>query len=84
MLLLITQMVFFQKIHMFLQLSCRALFGIKTAYLHIEKPKLQDIFLSKLTQFTQGNNVLEAAAYDTNGFLLRDTCVPSTQLNNPT
>jgi hypothetical protein len=29
----------------------------------------------KLTQFSQGNNVLHALASNTDGFLLRDTCV---------
>jgi hypothetical protein len=37
----------------------------------------------KLTQFTQGNNVLDAAASNTDGFVLRDTYVSSTQLNRP-
>jgi hypothetical protein len=39
------------------------------------------IFLK--TQFSQGNNVLDAPASDTNGFLWRDTCVFSTQLKRP-
>jgi hypothetical protein len=31
----------------------------------------------KLPQFSQGNNVLDAPASNTDGFLLRDTCVSS-------
>jgi hypothetical protein len=32
----------------------------------------------KLTQFSQGNNVLDAQVSNTDDFLSRDTCVPST------
>jgi hypothetical protein len=35
----------------------------------------------KLTQFSQGNNVLDAPASKTDCFLSRDTCVSSTHLN---
>jgi hypothetical protein len=37
----------------------------------------------KLTQFSQCNNVLHAPATQYNGFLSRDTCISSTQLNRP-
>jgi hypothetical protein len=37
----------------------------------------------KLTQFSQGNNVLDAPAFIKDGFLCRDTCVSSTQMNRP-
>jgi hypothetical protein len=37
----------------------------------------------KLTQFSEGNNVLDAPASNTNGFLLRDASVSSTQLHRP-
>jgi hypothetical protein len=40
-------------------------------------------FFQKLTQFSQRNNVLDAAATNIDGFLWRDTCVSSTQLNRP-
>jgi hypothetical protein len=33
--------------------------------------------LQKLTQFSQGNNVLDAAHSNIHGFLFRDTCVSS-------
>jgi hypothetical protein len=42
---------------------------------------LQEVLLSKLTQFSQENNVLDAESYDIDGFLWRDTCVSSIQLN---
>jgi hypothetical protein len=37
----------------------------------------------KLTKFSQGNNVLNAAASDIDGVLWRDTFVSSTHLNRP-
>jgi hypothetical protein len=33
----------------------------------------------KLTQFSQGYNVIDATACNTHGFLSRDICVPSSQ-----
>jgi hypothetical protein len=37
----------------------------------------------KLTQFPQGNNVLDSPRSNVNGFLLKDSCVSSTQLSRP-
>jgi hypothetical protein len=37
----------------------------------------------KLTQFSQGKNVLDAPASTSDGGLWTDTCVSSTQLNKP-
>jgi hypothetical protein len=37
----------------------------------------------KLTQFSQGNNVLDAAASNIDVILWRDTCVSLTQMNRP-
>jgi hypothetical protein len=37
----------------------------------------------KLTQFSEGNNVLDAPASNTDGFPSRDTCVSSTHMNRP-
>jgi hypothetical protein len=47
MLLLIIQIIFFQEIHVFLQLSWIGLFGTKSVFHHLENPKLQEVFLSK-------------------------------------
>jgi hypothetical protein len=33
-------------------------------------------YFQRLTQFSQGNNVLDAPLSNVDGFLLRDTCVP--------
>jgi hypothetical protein len=39
-------------------------------------------FFQKLTKFSKGYNVLNAAASNIDGFLGRDTCVSSPQLDN--
>jgi hypothetical protein len=51
------------------------LFGTKRAYVHSEKPKLQDVFLTKTKAVLTGNNVQGAPDSNTDGFLLRDSCV---------
>jgi hypothetical protein len=38
---------------------------------------------AKHTEFSQGNNVLDAPACITLGYLLRDTCGSSSELNRP-
>jgi hypothetical protein len=40
-------------------------------------------FFQKLTEFTLGNNVLDAPASNRDGFVWRDTCVPSNKQNRP-
>jgi hypothetical protein len=47
MLLLKTQMAVFGEIHGFLQLSRIGIFGTKTAYHHLEKSTLQNLYLPK-------------------------------------
>jgi hypothetical protein len=49
MLLLIIQIVFFQGIHVFPQLSWIGLFETKYAFRHLENLKFQEVFLSKTT-----------------------------------
>jgi hypothetical protein len=58
-------------------------FGNKESLSPQEKPKLQEVFLSKTNSIVTGNNVLDAPGSDTNHFLSRDTYVCSTQLNWP-
>jgi hypothetical protein len=60
------------------------------AYLEQHEPysNLKPLICSKyswqrLTQFPHGNNVLDAAASNTEGVLSRDKCVSSSQLNRP-
>jgi hypothetical protein len=57
--------------------------GTKWSFLYLQNYDLQEVFLSKLTQFSQGNNFLDATASNTNEFLFRDKGVSSTQLNRP-
>jgi hypothetical protein len=45
---------FFGDSHVVIQLSLIGLFGIKRAYLHLEKPKLQELFLSKINSIFTG------------------------------
>jgi hypothetical protein len=40
-------MVFLVEIHVLVQLRLIGQFGTKRAYLHLEKPKVQEVFLSK-------------------------------------
>jgi hypothetical protein len=47
----------------FLQLTSIGLFGENRAHLHLETPRLQGVFLEKLTQYSQGNNVLDPPAF---------------------
>jgi hypothetical protein len=78
MLQLLTYTDFFGEIQVFHQLRWIGVFGAKRAYQHLETPNLQKVIFQKLTQFSQGNNLLNAPASNTDGFLLRDTCVSST------
>jgi hypothetical protein len=68
MLPLVTKMVFFGEADVFLQLSRKSLVGDNRVYLHFETPKFQEVFLSKLTQFSQEKNVLEATVSNNEGF----------------
>jgi hypothetical protein len=52
-------------------------FWNKVLLLNLEKPVMQEVFIAKLTQFSQGSNVLYATASNTKGFLLRDACISS-------
>jgi hypothetical protein len=60
------------------QLGCIGLFGTNRTYLHLVKLKLQEEFHQKPTQYSKGNNVLDAPASNTDGFNSRDTWVSST------
>ena len=47
MLLLLTQIVSFGEMQVFLQVRLIGLFGTKRAHLHLEKPRVQEEFFSK-------------------------------------
>jgi hypothetical protein len=49
----------------------------------MEYSKLQEIFPSKLTEFTQENYVLDGTASKRDVFLSRDTCDSSSKLYRP-
>jgi hypothetical protein len=48
--------------------------GANTAYLHFEYYDLLEVFLSKTNPILKGDNVLDAPAFNTDGFLYRDIC----------
>jgi hypothetical protein len=81
--LLLKPIVFFQEIHVFLQVNSIGLLVTKGAYLHLEKAKLQEVYVPKLTHFSQGTHVLDTAACNTFGLLFSDTCISSTEMNRP-
>jgi hypothetical protein len=67
----------------FLQLDLIGLFLANTAYLHLEYMIHRKYSFQKITQFSQGNRALDVSASNLHGFLWKDTCVSSTQLNSP-
>jgi hypothetical protein len=54
-------------IYVLFQLGWIGLLGGNRVYLHLETCKLQKVLLSKLTEFSQGYNVLDVAAFNING-----------------
>jgi hypothetical protein len=81
MFLLLTQMVLFGEIHVFHKLRCIGVFGINTAYLHLQNSDFQEAFIPKTNSVKQGNNMVDAPASSIDGFLWRNTSASSTQLN---
>jgi hypothetical protein len=76
-------MVFFQDIHVFLQLAEQAYLEQREPISSLNNLSSRKYSFHKLTQFSQGKNVLGAYASNTDGFLSRDTSVSSKQLNRP-
>jgi hypothetical protein len=68
MLLLLTQIVFLQRIHLFLPLRWRGLFGIKWAFLQLNTMICRKYSFQKRNEFWQGNNVPDVPASNTDGF----------------
>jgi hypothetical protein len=62
-------MHFFREIHVSLQLSRIGIFRLSTGYIHLEIPKLQEVFLSKTNTIFIGTHVLDAAASNIDCFL---------------
>jgi hypothetical protein len=67
----------------FLQLRWIGLCETKWDFLYLETVISRKYFFQKLTQFSQGNNVIHAAASNTHSFLSKDICVSSSHLNRP-
>jgi hypothetical protein len=68
MLHLVKQIFLFEETDVFLQLNGKCLVGANGIYPHLETPKFQEVFLSKLAQFSQDKNVLDAPALNNEGF----------------
>ena len=68
-------MVFFTEVLVFGQFSWIVLFGTKRAYLHPVNLKFQEASFAKSNSVLKGNNVLDASASNTDGFLWRDALV---------
>jgi hypothetical protein len=83
MLLLLTQMVFFVEIHMFLQLSFIGLFEQNKSFPILTNMIGRKYSFQKLTQFLQEDNVLDTAASYVDYFLCQRTCVFLPQLKTP-
>jgi hypothetical protein len=83
MLLLLTEMVVFGEMRVFLQISWIGLFGRKWPFRHGENYDFQEVFLSKSNSVIRGKNGLDAPASNTDGCLWRDPCVSSSLVNRP-
>ena len=69
MLQLLAYVVLLGEVHMFLELSWIGLFGANIAYVHLETPQLQEVFLSKSNTILTGIQCAVAPASNMNGFL---------------
>jgi hypothetical protein len=67
----------------FLHHSCIGLFGKKLAFSTLKILSCWKYSFKKITQLSQGKNVLDAAALNKDDFLWRDTVVSSTQMSSP-
>jgi hypothetical protein len=76
--LLLTRMVFFGEIHVFLHLSWIGLFESNRAYFLVKHLSCRKYSLQKLSQFSQRNNVLDSTASNIEGFISRYPCNSST------
>jgi hypothetical protein len=52
--------------------------GANTAYIHFENLVCRKYSVQNITHVSHGKKLLNASASNTDGFLLRDICVPST------
>jgi hypothetical protein len=76
-------MVFFQAMHVFLQLRWIGLFGTKGAYLQLENYARQEVFLSKPNSGLKAKQWARRCNLQHTWFLCRGTWIFSTHLNRP-
>jgi hypothetical protein len=74
-------MVFFGVTQVFHQLSRAGLVGKAGPISALKILRCRKNFFQKLSQFSQGINVLDTLASNTDGFLSKYECVPSPRLN---
>jgi hypothetical protein len=75
---------FVEHIAMFYQLTYIGLFGTNEPFSNLKTLICRMYSYQKLTQFSQGNNVLNSDTSNRDVFLWISINVPSTQLNSPT
>jgi hypothetical protein len=63
MFLLLTRMGCLGEIHVVIQLSLIGLFGTKKAYLHLEKPKLQEVLPLKSNSVLTGKECARCSCF---------------------
>jgi hypothetical protein len=83
MVLILTQMVFFKGFICFFNLAEEAYLEQNEPFSTLKTMICRKYSFQKQTQFSQGNNVLDATASNIDGFLWRGSCVFSIQLNRP-
>jgi hypothetical protein len=71
MLLFLTQMVFFQEINVFFQLSWIGLLGTKCAFLHLEHFELHEVFLPKIHSVLIGKQCTRCSCFRHRVFFFR-------------
>jgi hypothetical protein len=68
--LLLTQMVLFREVPVFLELKWICLFGTKWAFLHLENSDLQEAFLSKTNSILTGKHCSRCSCFGQKSFSL--------------
>jgi hypothetical protein len=77
-------MVSIGEIHIFLQQSRRGLFGRNKTISGLKYLSCRKYSFGKLSEFSKVKNVQDDPESNIHGFLWRDICVSSHQLNMPT
>jgi hypothetical protein len=83
MLQLLTYMILLEKVHVFVNYAEYTYLELTEILSTLKHLNCWKYSFQKLTQFSQGNNVVVAAALNMDGFLWRERRVSSSQLNRP-